>query len=246
MRWIIKDIMEHCMKPDKDGKRNKLLRSEEIPASAWPELTPTNYIKDFKKSWTKLTPEEKALYDQDELDFLVLLSMDPNHVYTGVEIQGTLDSAIAERGLRLVIARRSGQFKAGVKVSPHTKYNALLDHNEDSEEPFLSPVFSTTHDIGRSLALRRFVWMLAPISEVVSKIATTHLNASSVPMATDSPIHVQKIVLPDTAPTVKSYGIRMSNVVDPVKRHDPVLNEVLMDTTPAIPLSPSLSTAHSE
>ncbi|OAF55925.1 hypothetical protein VC83_07989 [Pseudogymnoascus destructans] len=53
-----------------------------------PELTPTDYIKDFKKSWTKLTPEEKALYDQDELDFLVLLSMDPNHVYTGVEIQG--------------------------------------------------------------------------------------------------------------------------------------------------------------
>ncbi|ELR04222.1 hypothetical protein GMDG_06637 [Pseudogymnoascus destructans 20631-21] len=249
MRWIIKDIMEHCLKPDKDGKRNKLLCSEEIPVSAWyvemvcktfyiraevlhagltdpqhialvkefngphsslavlimmyavssqganldvgdsttedwtsdkdkpgpsftpvnrpllkrkhatlektvhsahgrevpssssgpsgeyiphridsesdddinaiiapgdlsddnngPELTPTDYIKDFKKSWTKLTPEEKALYDQDELDFLVLLSMDPNHVYTGVEIQGTLDSAIADRGLRLVIARRS-------------------------------------------------------------------------------------------------------------------------------------------
>ncbi|KFY96743.1 hypothetical protein V498_02502 [Pseudogymnoascus sp. VKM F-4517 (FW-2822)] len=176
------------------------------------ELTPTNYIKDFKKMWPKLTPEEKAVYDQDELDFLVLLSMDPNHTYTGTEVMRSLDSAVVERGLRLVIARRSGQYKTGMKVSPHIKYNALVEHNENHDKPFSYPSFSPAHDMGRSAALRRFVQMLpppmpTPVSEVVAEIAATHLS--------DPLVHVQEAVLPGTTASVGSCDTKDSNVVEP-------------------------------
>ncbi|ELR04658.1 hypothetical protein GMDG_01517 [Pseudogymnoascus destructans 20631-21] len=35
MRWILKDVMDHCVKRRPDGGRNKLLCSEDIPVSAW-------------------------------------------------------------------------------------------------------------------------------------------------------------------------------------------------------------------
>ncbi|ELR07180.1 hypothetical protein GMDG_08307 [Pseudogymnoascus destructans 20631-21] len=35
MRWILKYVMDHCLKRRPDGGRNKLLCSEDIPVSAW-------------------------------------------------------------------------------------------------------------------------------------------------------------------------------------------------------------------
>lgn len=35
MKWILKDVVDHCLKRNADGGRNKLLCSEDIPVSAW-------------------------------------------------------------------------------------------------------------------------------------------------------------------------------------------------------------------
>ncbi|ELR09107.1 hypothetical protein GMDG_08673 [Pseudogymnoascus destructans 20631-21] len=162
---------------------------------------PDEYISDFRKAWIKLSPEDKALYDQDELDFLVLLSMDPDHIYTSDEIQTSLDSPVTERGLRLVIARRSGQFKTGMKVSPHIKYNALLDHNEEGYEPFSAPEFSTVTDKERSAALGHFMKNeAAPVnllSELVKDVTAATISPSAVGVATPVPVHVQEPTLPE-------------------------------------------------
>lgn len=121
------------------------------------DVTPSEFIADFKKSWVKLSPEDKALYDQEELNFLVLLSMDPDHIYTREEIQNSLESPITERGLRLVIARRSGQTKTGLKESPHIRYNALLTQNEENGAPFTEPEFSNVTDNEKCAATKRFM-----------------------------------------------------------------------------------------
>ncbi|OAF63117.1 hypothetical protein VC83_00674, partial [Pseudogymnoascus destructans] len=159
-------------------------------------ITPDKYISDFRKAWVKLSPEDKALYDQDELDFLVLLSMDPDHLYTGQEIQESLDSAITERGLRLVIAHRSGQTRTGMKVSPHIKYNALLNRNEEDDGPFSAPVYCTATDKDRSAALRRFVRGEAatatPITALVEEV-----GAATIGDPAASSEHVQELALPE-------------------------------------------------
>lgn len=234
-------------KYDTDRESNDPFDSENPEGLDDPDdigVTPSDYISDFKKSWVKLTPEDKALYDQEELNFLVLLSMDPDHVYSGNEIQSSLDSAVTERGLRLVIARRSGQTRTGMKVTPHIKYNALLDENSDEcRGLYTAPGFLRVIDKPRSDALRRFVLNEEvppnPLLQLTKDVVAATLGSeavSPVSPATLATEHVQGPVLPKLISPLNLDRLRTcTEVVSPspgANQHTPDKSSV-----PSSPLS---------
>jgi len=51
--------------------------------------------------------------------------MDPTKIWTGEDVKANLESAVVERGMRMLIAQRLGQKNTLLKTSPHIEYNYL-------------------------------------------------------------------------------------------------------------------------
>lgn len=75
--------------------------------------------------YMELTISERYTFDQTQLHFLILLSIDPRIVWTGIDVKNNLHSAVIERGIRCLLAGRMGHENTALKISPHIKYDLL-------------------------------------------------------------------------------------------------------------------------
>lgn len=82
----------------------------------------TKTLKRLKQDYSRLSQGEQENYDQEDLNFKQLLSLDPNKVY---ELDDLENEKVLDRALRLLYLSKFGREEIQIRVSPHIRYDKL-------------------------------------------------------------------------------------------------------------------------
>ena len=96
--------------------------SEELnDADIFDSLFSTTFQK-AKDAFKHMTAYEQEIYDQDELNIRMVLHLDPDYVYTHMDLE---EPETLERALILLCQARFGADEPHLRISPHIKYDSF-------------------------------------------------------------------------------------------------------------------------